>query len=405
MTDSLIKLDNFAGGAHNCNTADRLPEGFFRHAVNLDPVGGGKLQLRAGYSKALDGTAVRGALALGDKVLLADGADLVEFDTRTNSSRVLRSIAGAGDFAGAVHNGELYFCTANESLRYDGSQVRRWGVPTMPAQPAAVVAAGGAIIAGTFAFAATFVDESGLEGGTGASQAFVSTGGQRVTFTLPAPPAGGRVRLYIGRADSTTLYLQHEQAAAGAVTISGLRDDTATLEAQFCTEPPQGHLVASYRGQLLIAAGSTVWVTQPLQPHLVRRATGFFQYPEPVTVLAPTPGGVFVVADKHYFLSGAGSEIQQRAIDVARAVAGSQAALPGERAAWMTEYGPVVGNADGSLQFLTREHYAPDIASHGRSTVLERAGNQLLITTQRGIPRKSGLAMGDFVSGLEVTYP
>jgi hypothetical protein len=122
-------------------------------------------------------------------------------------------------------------------------------------------------------------------------------------------------------------------------------------------------------------------------------------------VLAPVEGGVFVVADRTYFVTGAGGELQQRVFDESAAVAGSQAELPGGRWAWMTEYGPVIGNTDGSLQFLTREHYIPDIASEGRSALLGRNGNQLLITTQRGLPARAGLGMGDFVTDMEIVYP
>lgn len=400
-----IKRDNWAGGAHNRNSADRLPETFYRHAVNLDPVGGGKLQLRAGYSKVYPGTKVRGALDFGDNILLADGPNLVEFNTRTNSSRVLRAIAAAGDFAGCVYNNELFFCTANESLRYDGNTVRAWGVPTMPAQPAVVVSGGGAIGAGTFAFAATFIDQYGLEGGTGPSQAFLSHGEQKAVFTLPDPPAGGKVRLYMGRADSATLYLQHEASAGGDFPITALRDDTATCETQFHTAPPQGHLIAALKGSLLIAVDGVLWNTVPLRPHLVRRAHGFVQYPRRISVLAALDDGAFVVADKTYFLSGVGADKQQPAIHDASAVAGSQADLPGKRVAWMTQYGPVIGSAGGTLEFLTEAHYAPDTASQGRSAVVEHNGNQLLVTTQRGIPARNGLGMGDFVSGMEIIAP
>lgn len=404
MTSDNIKRDNFGGGAHNRNTADRLPESFYRRAVNLDPVGGGKLQLRSGYEQVLSASTVRGALSLGDAVLLADGADLKEFSVATGSARTLRQIAGAGDFAGCVFNDTLHFCTANESLRYRQGAVSPWGVPTITAQPNVTLSAGGAIAAGTYAYAITHVDADGLEGGTGASQVFVSAGEQRAAFDLPAPLPGGRVRLYVGHINSTFLYLQHEQAAAGTAVIAVLHDGSATLETQFHTEPPQGHLVAAHKGWILIAVDNVIWSTVPLRPHLVRRSHGFFQFPKRITVMAPVEGGVFVVADQTYFLSPEGESLQQRAIDSAIAVAGSQVELPGKRVSWMTQYGPVIGGPDGSLQFITKDHYAPDITDFGRSALLERNGNQLLITTQRGIPQGNSLAASDYYDG-EVTPP
>lgn len=177
-----IRRDNFSGGANNRVRANALPPGFFREAVNLDPLQDGQLALRAGYEKVYTGVAVRGALALGSNVLMADGTSLIEFNQTTNTSRVLRTIAGAGPFVGAVFNHELFFCTGNESLRYDGAAVRTWGVP-VPALPATpTVVAGGSLLAGVYKFVATFIDAAGDEGGA-------STAGR---LSLPLMAAGLR---------------------------------------------------------------------------------------------------------------------------------------------------------------------------------------------------------------------
>ena len=83
---------DWSAGANNLASKDRLPKNAVRHAVNVDPLPGGTFASRAGYEPIYAGTNVRGVLALGDKLLIADGADLVEFNTQTDTSRVIRAI-------------------------------------------------------------------------------------------------------------------------------------------------------------------------------------------------------------------------------------------------------------------------------------------------------------------------
>jgi hypothetical protein len=164
MSKSVVVAD-WRGGVDNLAPADRVPETFVRAAVNVDPTPGGALHLRTGYEMALSCSSARGVLALGHKLLVADGAALVEFDTRTGASRTLRSIAGAGQFIGDVFNDKLYFFTANEALVYDGDTVQTWGVPDVLRQPLPTVGDGGALPAGVYKVAVTFSNADGIEGG------------------------------------------------------------------------------------------------------------------------------------------------------------------------------------------------------------------------------------------------
>ena len=109
------KTQGWSKGVNNTAQDKRVPEGFVRHAVNVDATPDGLLTARIGYERLYQGTAVRGVLSLGQKLLVADGTDLVEVDA-SGGSRVLRTIAGAGQFVGAELNGVLYFSTADECL-------------------------------------------------------------------------------------------------------------------------------------------------------------------------------------------------------------------------------------------------------------------------------------------------
>lgn len=406
MVEPVTKRD-FSKGSNNRAHASALPPGFTRESLNFDHPPGGQLALRAGYEEAYAGTAVHGVLALGHRLLIADGAALIELDTNTNSTRALRAIPAVGGLAGAVLNGELFFCTADEALRYDGSTVREWGVPVPPPIAQPTVAATGALLRGAYQYTATFINAQGEEGGAVYADLFtVGTEGSAATFTLPEPPAGGRVRLYLSTVDGTTMYAAGERTTAGTLHVTAAPGDDAPLGTEFAKPPPVGTLVTAYNGVLLVAAGSTVWVTSPLQPHLTYPSRAFFEYPAPVSVLQAVAAGVYVGADTVYWLTGADT-IQPTQVPIQGAIApvpGTGASTRDGRAAWMTQYGPVLGDAAGRVEFLTRDNYVPTVASRGASGAVEHNGASMVVTTMRGIPQKNSLQAGDFFDA-EIIYP
>lgn len=398
-------FDNWSGGIDNLSPEDHLPQptrsdarGFLRDAVNVDPTPGGQLHLRSGYERIYAGTAVRGVLGLGRKLLVADGANLVEVDARSGASRVLQQIAGSGQFIGAELNGRLYLVTANEALEYDGSSVRAWGVADVLVQPLPVIGAG-SLRAGQYRLAVTFTDADGREGGTDAPLIVGVPEGGSLTVDLPAPPAGGRVRLYASYPDSETLYLQDESETTRPSTVTTLRDDTLTLATAHLRAPGIGTRICAHGAQLAIAIGKTVWLTAPMRPHLVDRRRGFFQYPAAVGELMSAGGWLYVSADQTYAVFGAATDApQQREVLECPGLPGSAVHLPDKRGAWMTRYGQAITTADGGLELVNRAHYAPTLAERGAAGVLEHNGSQLIVTTTHGQAGRNRLASTDYAT-------
>ncbi|HEY6612766.1 MAG TPA: hypothetical protein VIZ86_16755 [Pseudomonas sp.] len=401
---STIK-DNWSGGIDNLAPADRLPQpsradsrGFLRNALNVDPTPGGQLHLRSGYELVYSGAAVRGVLKHGRMLLIADGTDLVEFDTRTNSHRVLRQIAGAGQFVGDVLNGILYFATGNELLQYDGRAVKPWGVPDVRVQPLPLVGAG-SLRSGHYRLAVTFSDADGLEGGTDAPLIFAVPEAGGLTVTLPEPPAGCVVNLYVSAGDSETLYLQDSSDTAKVATLTALRDDTRLLTTTHLIAPLGGTRIRAHGAQLAIAKGSTVWLTCPMRPHLIDPRRGFFQYPAPVGDLLSAGPWLYVSADKGYAVAGAASDApEQRVVDEFPCLPGSAVLLPDGRGAWMTRYGQAITTGDGGMELVNRAHYAPPLGENGAAGVIEHNGNQLIVTTTRGLGGTNPRAASDYAT-------
>jgi hypothetical protein len=402
MTTFRINSD-WSKGSNNLAPKDRLPVGFVRHAVNLDPLPGGRLALRAGYEQIYVGTAVRGVLSLGRNLLVADGTSLVEVNSDTGASRVLRTIAGAGSFSGDVFNEVLYFSTANECLEYDGTNVRTWGVADVLNQPALAATAAGGLIAGYYQVAMTYTDADGREGGTDRPVVIAAADGKALTVTVASIPAGHTANIYAGSVNGETLYLQGVLDTAGTFNIGVIDDSTARCNTVLMRAPTPGQIVVAHNGQIAVATNGVVALTVPMRPHLVDRVRGFVQYGADVGAMV-SAGALFVSADKCYALTNVGTDgITQEAVLEFPAYSGTAVQLPDGRGAWMTRYGQAITEGN-TARLVNRENFAPVDAASGASGVLDHNGNQLVVTTLQGKDRPNPLAASDFFIG-EILNP
>jgi hypothetical protein len=395
-----VSLSGWVNGINNLSPANRLPEGFVRDLMNLDPVGG-NFEMRTGYEKVVAGTACRAVMSLGERVLFVDGTDLFELDLSTNATRVLRTVAGAGPVASCTHAGELFISTANETLRYDGQTLREWGVPDVSGQPLVSISARKP---GRRLYAMTYTNQYGEEGGT-VSAANVPEGVYE--FTIPPLAAGLKANLYVSSLNGRTLYLQGAYETAGPVVVNRPVDDTRSLATMHMYKPLPGAHLASWRGALLIAYGGVLQVTHPLSPHLVSRDTAFFQYPRDIEMLLAGERAVYLSADKVYQLTDPDTaEPKQSTVTDYPAVAGTGTILPDGRAVWLTRYGMSVESPDpreGIVQ-PNRQTFAPEEAGRGASGVVDNNGNEMVVTTLRDSGGANTLVAQDYFEA-EVIRP
>lgn len=379
---------NWAGGANNQARPDRLPEGQARELLNLDPLPDGSMRLRPGYVQR-SAQPLRGAIVYRDGFLAASGTSLLQYQGSTNSVLTLGTIESAGFFAGAVLNDEAFVCTPSRQYRVRGSTAYNW---TAPAVGVAVTMIDGAFAPGRYFAAVTLVDEIGVEHGCVPSVFDVPEGKvPRLLFTVPA---GYTARLYQSVANDDTLFLQGE--VTGTVTLTSSVDDTQRLLTGNLMAPPTCPIVKPYKGRLVMANANVLYVTEPFAPHLHHRIRGMSLYPEAITDVAPTEGGVFVLADKTYFVSNLGMDsVQQEAKLEFGGIAGSAALLPDGRATWFTKYGQVFASPGGAVELPNRNSYAPAVAERASVGVVELEGNRTVVTTLRGQVNPNSLGLRD----------
>lgn len=385
-------LEGWALGIDNRSQPDRLPEGTARDLVNLDA--GQSLRLRAGKRLAYTpNNTIHGVLSYRNALLIADGPDLVLFDLNTNSGQVVRTIASSGGLAGDVLNDTLYFCTANETLELYGTTVSEWGVKAPSVQPNVTLSDGS--VTGAVQIAVTYSNIRGMEGGTPAAR-LVNANANSITVTGLSPPTGGSAHIYVSPAGASTLYHHGSTIGTSYKISTPVQPNARTLQTQFDTPPPPGHLVRAYNGGLLIANGNTVWMTSPLRPHAVNRMRGFFQYPTRIADIVPTPGVTYVGADHTYALSNLELEPSQVRVYDQPIVAGTSVHNGDGSAYWLCEDGYMRGDSGGQVEVVTRDRWAPLVASEGASGKVNIDGREMMVTTLKGQPKENSLAAADY---------
>lgn len=388
MSESKIR-SNWPGGANNQAKADRIPDGQVRELLNVDALPDGSLRLRPGYEQRV-ARQLRGAVVYGAGFLAAADNQLVQYRGETDSAHDLATIDASGFFAGAVLNDTAYVCTPTHQLCVQGQVAYPWTAPEVGVAVTLVDDAN--FTPGRYLAAVVLVDVRGVEHGCVPSCFDVPKGkAPRLLFSVPA---GYVARLYQTVANDDVLFFQ--KVVTGPVTLAATLDNSVRLLTTNLLAPPPCPIVKAYKSRLVLANGTTLYVTEPFAPHLHHRIRGCTQYGSTIVDVAPTDGGVYVLSDRVWFVTGLGTEqVQQRVVTEFGAVAGSATLLPDGRATWFSKYGQVYGDAAGAIELPNRTSYAPVLAERASVGVVELEGNRTVVTTLRGQTADNSLGLRD----------
>lgn len=379
------RLINWQAGSNNVTALERLPDGFVRHLINLDA--GDLLSLRTGYEKLLEGQAIRGLFSLGHDLMVIDGEQLICYDTLTGASGMLANVPASGSVAGTVFNDQLYLMLENKALRIKDRTVKPWTINN----PRPTLSLGeGQLSKGRYKIALTASGEEGEESGADIYLMDVPDNGAIVIY------CDTNAAVYVSACNAETLYYQG--SIEGQKIIINLESDTKRLTTGHLYPFPYVDSLVSYHGVIIGSLDNVVYFSQPFMPHLIRADRGFLQYPAPISVIAPVADGVYIVADKTYFVSNLETDdITQLKVSDTDAVKGSYTPLPDGRAAWFCRYGQVIAGMGGEIATPNKGLYAPDIKTQGASTYTEHNGRSMIINAlDKQANPNNGLAIGDY---------
>lgn len=168
-----------------------------------------------------------------------------------------------------------------------------------------------------------------------------------------------------------------------------------TIGEQPLAPMPPGQHIAFHGARLLVAIGSALIYSEPFTPTLRDEARGFELFAAPITCLAAVEGGVFVAADKTYFIPGGFPAQSVRPV----LEYGAPEQQPGYRddggAHWMSARGVVSCNRAGEIANVQEDRVALQ-AKGAAATLWREADGMHAIVAALSEPGNTGAGVGSY---------
>lgn len=370
----------------------QMPSGTVRSAVNVDIDKRGQFARRQGAALATAGNGYDDLRAWGNVLLARKGASLISIDPDTLAEALLCDLGADGPIDYADYNGDLYVSAHNGLWLLRDGMAQLAGSRLPDALPLIEPAAAGALTPGNYMAAISMVDERGEESPAVVLGQMHIEAGLRLTGLEIAP--GRRWRLYLTPPDGDVLYLAEEFDAVFAQYAVTAYPNGSPCQTLHLAPMPSGQFVRGEGGRLFVAAGDTLWFSEPLRPHLTAPRHNFIRFVGKIRFVEFVAGGAYVGDDRGvWWLAGEDpTQFNQQHASDAVAVARSSVLVPMHRlgaldsraaadcAVWLSADGYMVGAPGGQVTALhpDRIRLAPQIA--GQSVFLLRDGIQQIVT-------------------------
>jgi hypothetical protein len=385
-----LRLEGWPKGVDNLRKGFDISEGFLRDAVNVDISNNGKIKRRAGSTSYIAGTSCHSLYSYGNFMCHVDNGNLKVY----NANKTLLSTTPVNPlaiFAYETVNGDTY-CTngVNTYVISSSGVVSPWGVPNPLFQPT-LARFPGALFAGTYQLAITYVSSTGEESGTGRAATITVPDESSIVVTgFPVTPTGvAKVRVYLSNPDGGEMYLYNEynnQVDSAQISASALGPQ---LRTQFMSKLPAGSDVAYSQGRLFVASDNVVYYSQPLRYGLYNNTSDFLLFPTPVKLIWGAFDGLYVATETEtYFVVGAGTDAQeQKLVLPTGAIPGTKARMPdkvGEM--WMTPKGVVRAYAGGQIDNISYDKVSIGEYKSGAAIIREDDGLRRFVSSVK-IPK------------------
>lgn len=402
-----VKVGPWPKGIDNRSPDYAVPGEAVRNAVNVNLSKAGQARRRDGYTKFYSATGTHslwscelGSYFVENGALQFFSADRDLTAASPTPTSLMTGLSGSVAFE--YFDGDVYLSDAYSTwILRGGTQPALWGIPA-PSRPPTLDVVVGTLPAGVYLAACSLVAADGREGplSVAASMTTSSTGG--IHFTgLPSVPSAliTAIRLYLSGPGSSTLYhVADLPVGVEEYAVTERSDTGAAIDLKVLVAPPPASIIKHHRGRMFLVSGGVVFYTEPLALHLVDPIKNFWQFPEAISIMEPVDAGMFIVADKTYFVAFTDpDEAKVRAVQPDKGVPGTAQQIPtGEGVIWYGDRGVMFGAQDGRVEAVQEELVAADKARKGAALLREKDGLRQYIASLQS-PEISGLTARSFM--------
>ena len=354
----------------------KMREGtFLRSATNVIVTNGMSLRRRQAESLV---QAMSGAHSLFGDLMVRDSV-LYRITLPAYSETLLKILSSNAKMRYEEYNGIIYFTNGVDSGKVGADDVvYPWGLPT-PSAPGVTQVVGG-LAAGKYRVCVSYYNDTTREEGgvspLGACE-LSSVGGLRVA--LPGATSGAtHVAVYVTTENGSVPLLQAIVATGTTfVDVSAIahgREASQRFEAPL----PPGNRVFLFNGCLSTVSGKDIYFGIPYRPGYYLPASGRVPFEAEIGAAVPCTNGVFVAADKTYFMPGKSPADFDDITDVLPygAVKGTEFVIPdfeNSLFGWFGEKGFVFAAKDGTATAVIRENVELTPPETGFSAVIRDA--------------------------------
>lgn len=390
MAANTKKLGPFPAGMDNRARDFALPNGSFRDGVNVDVPTSGQPRRRGGSASLIASIRTHSLWAPNHGTAgfyLSDGA-LHRFTADGLSTTLLTGLSplARGVFCEIPGRG-IAFSNGQVIKRIVDGIVKPFAITQAKDLPLLTASIGGALIAGSYEVAISHVDAAGEESGITISNYVDVLDGGKIIVNLPRArdPAAVKTRVYVSARNSEHDYLNAElPVSATSYEIVLTNDGGRRASTMFLAPLPAGDILAFYNGRTYSHANGVLYYTEPWSGQYQPLAN-YVPFPVGASIVAPMPDGLFIVADKTYFLPGdAAINGNLRVVAETTGVRGTLVRMPNStNVMWFTPRGLALAGPGGSLSFVQEKNVAVQPAVEGAALYREDDGLHQVITSLR----------------------
>ena len=369
-------------GMDNVHRDYELSPDALRRVINFDILDTGKLILRKGFSLevALAGCHSFHGEGTLDPIFYHDGS-IKQLQPDHSVTTLGVFTAGLNRISYIDVNNDIYASCVTATGVIRNNQVKSWGLDIPDAGPTLEVYAGN-LDPGTYHAVITYVDIDGRESGSSivSSIELEEVGGiSIIEMPIPSVAIVVKKRLYMTSANGETFFLVAELEPSDQFFVYENYISGMELRTQYLLPPPPSIGLAYTNGCIFgIDAEDprVVWHTNPLDYDHVDKRSNYYFFSKPVTLIVGTRSGLYVCADKTYFIGNAGlSEDSRTDVFEYGGIAGTAQIIPKASSyIWLSPVGAVVGGEAGNASVLSEGAFYPGNLSNAAALFREFDG-------------------------------
>ena len=206
-----------------------------------------------------------------------------------------------------------------------------------------------------------------------------------------------RLCLYMTTANGEVFYRVAYVNAGETVTVASMPDLHGACQTMDLAPMPAGDIIRFFGGRLFTAKGPVLNSSRPYAHGLHHPEEDFFQFPQAITKVETVTDGMFICADRTWFMSS--DFASMREVLPYGAIKGDAARMPDGSLCWITPRGIVQAMPGGEIRNIQEGKVKVDINTDttAGTTLIERDGLQQVVSTRLVRGSNSAMGVGSFM--------